>query len=143
MISYNMQCCGLKELSGLSSHRSPGAALKTLATRKSSYWGATSTSYENEPPRTIWAAHVIFTQAGKNAQYGYRLKDYIEKHDLGQVLATYAKVNPNSGNPLVTFIWTLNRGNWVEWVKSVRSTGKLPKVAKAVKPTEEPLGVPL
>ena len=51
---------------------------------------------------------MIFTQAGKGATYGDRFAEYILEHKLGDVTMTGVKVNPNSRNPLKTFVWTVD-----------------------------------
>lgn len=57
--------------------------------------------------------YLFFTQAvrpgtGMSVRYGERFANYIKEHDLGFVTQTGENVNPNSGNNLTVWIWTVD-----------------------------------
>lgn len=107
-------CCGVKELSGISDHANPLAVLQR-------YVAEVRTMY-NRPKGgrfmfTPGGAHMFFTQAGNGVVYGENLAAYIEKNELGTIIRSPGRVNPNSGNNLIVFLWTLNQKNLKAWVK--------------------------
>jgi hypothetical protein len=94
-------CCGVREIDGLAFYDGkPEEAMKVVAK---------NTVYDH-----TWR-HALFTQAGKGKRYGTNFATYITKHKLGTVVATPTKVNPNSGNPLKAFIWTINWPAFKKW----------------------------
>jgi hypothetical protein len=103
MLEDLLGCCGVREIDGLSLHREPEDALKGVAL---------SAAYDHK-----WR-HAIFTQAGKGKRYGVQFAAYITKHKLGTVVASPTKVNPNSGNPLKAFIWTVNWPAFRKWASA-------------------------
>lgn len=100
-IEDGFQCCGLGEMSGLSDFRRPELALKSL--------------FRDDSGLLLRQPHLIFTQAGRGATYGKRFAAYLIKEGLGTVVATPSKTNPNSGNPLVAWIWTPNKKALKAW----------------------------
>jgi hypothetical protein len=46
---------------------------------------------------------------------GERLRTYILKHHLGSVLRSRVKTNPNSGNDIRVFIWTVDYKKFKSW----------------------------
>jgi hypothetical protein len=94
-------CCGIREIDGLSGHRTPEAVLKDLRGR----------FHEDHKWR-----HAVFSQAGKRSTYGKRFAAYITKEKLGTVVETETKVNPNSKNPLKAFIWTIDWDAMRKWL---------------------------
>lgn len=101
-IEDGFQCCGLGEISGLSDYRKPELALKSLFR-------------DSGDGLLLRQPHLIFTQAGRGATYGKRFAAYLVKEGLGTVVATPSKTNPNSGNPLVAWIWTTNKKALKKW----------------------------
>lgn len=83
-------CCGVRDIDGLSDHsRNMEGAFRL-------FW----------PQFT--GAFALFTCPTKN-KYGERFKKYIEKHKLGSVVETERRKNPNSGNMLRAYLWTLDK----------------------------------
>lgn len=52
--------------------------------------------------------YVIFTQAKKMEHYGKAFAAFIEKHALGSVIHTTFNKNPNSGNFVKVWVWTVD-----------------------------------
>lgn len=93
-----ISCCGVGEIDGLGDCEDAAHAMSSLLR-------------DNGVPRQPF---VIFTQATSRANvtsYGNRFRAYILKHKLGTVLASAGKVNPNSGNHVKVFLWTVHKGN--------------------------------
>jgi hypothetical protein len=91
-------CCGLRELSDLSD---------TIADNVRTVW-------EDMKDHETFYPHVFFTDAyarGEKASgtNGYKLAQLIEKNKLGVITASPAKINPNSGNKLVVWVWTVDK----------------------------------
>lgn len=88
-------CCGVGEIDGLSGYDSTQDALEALFR-------------DNGIPRQPF---VIFTQATsqRRESYGDRFKAYLEAEGLGEVSVSGYKANPNSGNFVKVFVWTVNR----------------------------------
>lgn len=88
-------CCGVGEIDGLSEHDSAPHALEALLR-------------DNNVPRQPF---IIFTQATSTRKEGYgdRFKAYLEKQGLGEVSVSGYRTNPNSGNFVKVFVWTVNQ----------------------------------
>lgn len=50
---------------------------------------------------------IVFTD-NDSCEDGDELRDYIKKHNLGTVVVTRKAVNPNSGNYVKVYVWTVN-----------------------------------
>ena len=155
-VNYYMDCCGVKELSGLSSYPEPELAMRALGTQlypdpdknqaliaavrarakkdgKSSY----AFGYMGVQPMPVEAHAVydsidqysrfrfaIFTEAHNPTQtedlgpkYGQRFAAMIRKKGLGDLIETGRHINPNSGNKLKVWVWTIDHAALVGWLK--------------------------
>ena len=94
----NLACCGIKEIDGLSRTKYPAEAMYSLL-------------YNCEGFR-----YIIFSQAGAKAKYGERFANFIYRHKLGSIVSTRGVYkNPNSGNILKAWIWTVDTKACNEW----------------------------
>lgn len=85
-------CCGLIELASIGQDATPHDSLKSAMI--------------NGPFR---CAFVIFSVITPRKEVGERLKEYIEKEKLGEVVyQTAPTTNPNSGNDLIVYLWHVN-----------------------------------
>ena len=128
MYLNSMECCGLREIHGISQHRDPEVAFKRLINdnKESDWcWDDTRKSPPNWPSNWRFA---VFTQAGARSRYGNKFAAYIKANNLGEVIETATKVNPNSSNPLKTFVWTLNHQRVVEHAKALGIHVKIGRV---------------
>lgn len=115
MYIQETSCCGLKEIEHLSSCASPLDAIRKLI-----YYYTTSEDEDgNDLDKPAFAspefAHLIFTEAigphgdkPNKRHYGASLARFIRKHELGSVVASSSAVNPNSGNFVRVYTWTIN-----------------------------------
>lgn len=116
MYLSSYSCCGVREIGTLGAHRGPGEALWAFASEVgyNGIPGIANRGFGNDRFR-----FVIFSQAqsvpGKDLKYGDKFAAYIANHDLGEVISTGIHVNPNSGNHLKVFVWTIDH----EAVKSL------------------------
>lgn len=109
-INDQLDCCGLREMSGIY-YGTPQSTIMEFADNSYQDYDLIS-RYENANFR-----HVIFSQAGSKATYGRKLAAFITKHRLGTVVSSLTKVNPNTGNPLKVWIWTVNHQRTYNWWK--------------------------
>ena len=91
--------CGVRELTGLSQPS------KTLIQQVMKAKGKTA-MYED-------FIHVMFSDNVETSEFrktssGIRLAKLIEKEKLGNLMVTSPRVNPNSGNHIQTWIWSVN-----------------------------------
>lgn len=58
-------------------------------------------------------SHIIFTQAtnkkNMKKEYGEDLAKLIRRHHLGRVQRSHPSPNPQTGNTITTFTWTVNK----------------------------------
>jgi len=94
----DIQCCGIKELRGIS-NRLPQDILNDIAEE----WFV-------DVPR----AYMIFSCESKYAA-GRQLEKFIKHNNLGTVVRTKSKVNPNSGNLLSVWLWAVNNTAFKKW----------------------------
>ena len=173
-INDGMNCCGLRELSGLSKATSPETAMLDIATNAfgeiapkaegkkvnpykkpkdkkwqtipNSFWGDRYWTRDNgervyeyqaqewEDGRRYYGdddegdkfwRYAVFTQAGKNATYGKKFAALIRREKLGEVVQATTKTvkNPNSGNILKAWVWTVNYPALKKWAVKYVSKG--------------------
>lgn len=65
--------------------------------------------------------YVVFSQARKSHNYGIDFAAYIRENNLGSLVETDFNTNPNTGNPIKAWIWT------VDWIA-------LKRFASGIKP---------
>jgi len=95
-----MACCGLRELTGIRYLRGTSQQRLNTMLSQASFTGR--------------FCEVIFTWAGRrrpttDRTYGRMLARIIRDKNLGTVTTINPVENPNSGNYVETFIWTLDR----------------------------------
>lgn len=114
----NLACCGVKEMQNIARHRTPEAILQAFCENRFAI--QTDDSYIGPVGNgKLRAAHFLFTQAGEGPRnhYGYDLEYYIRENNLGLVMRTEPKRNPNSRRMLVAFIWTPDEKRLKTWWK--------------------------
>lgn len=97
-------CCGIREIYGIG-NKTPELILYSLG-------------YYLDQGEGISGAHYLFsdnTGAQDGVHYGEVFRDYIINHELGTVLETPFKHNPNSGNMLKAFLWTIDQPAFDRW----------------------------
>ena len=111
----SMTCCGVDELSGISRQAPEGTILDLLRDGGEGF----------ETDHDILKGDkrfTIFTQATKRRGgprgYGERLSKYIVDSGMGSVVGIGGDVkNPNSGNYLKVFVWTMDWAGVLAWLK--------------------------
>lgn len=109
-----MECCGFREICNLSGI-GPERAIKEICDAQfvSRY---ASNSYSITRVLDLSLSHAVFTEV-QNGTYGKNLAAYIRKHKLGTVIGSRISTNPNSGNRLKGYIWTINKRALSAWHK--------------------------
>jgi hypothetical protein len=93
-------CCGFKEIDGLNDN-----------TAKESLNQVCEDFFNGED-----AAFLFFTGVSKK-RYGQNFKRLITKLKLGKIIETEAKRNPNSGNKIKAWIWSVNKPKFKQYAK--------------------------
>lgn len=93
-------CCGVREISYLGVDDDPKLSIRTLG----------EAIYNTS--RSHRFRHAFFTQANNpqaaSRTYGEKFAAYITEHKLGKVVESDEQINPNSGNSLKVWIWTVD-----------------------------------
>lgn len=100
-------CCGVRELHGLSEYSTPERAMAQLGQLLGLKAIMVFNDQEHVAGQNVNWRHLLFGQNRTNT-YGDRFRAYILEHKLGTVVETDTQVNPNSGNPLKIFVWTVD-----------------------------------
>lgn len=102
----DMSCCGVREMNGLED--TPKETLQEMCAE----------ICRGECDHTRWPLfrYAIFSDTHRSRK-GINLAAYIQRHRLGSVISTRWNVNPNSGNRLKVWTWTLNSTNLKTWWK--------------------------
>lgn len=107
-INY-VTCCGIKELHGLNAVNGVVPPILTNAVEK-----------EIEGIARLRGAHynayMFFSDVAGN-KGGPRLKEYIEKNGLGEVVTMPTRRNFNSGNDITMWIWVVDHEAFDQWTK--------------------------
>jgi hypothetical protein len=127
-------CCGVREISLLSSYTDPKVAMRMFGQGLFS-------KRPGEQKTSPMFRYVVFTQAqAQNTRltetgYGYRFAAYIREHNLGTLIDTPFNVNPNSNNNLKMWVWTVDlevtKRHWEELDKE-HQTERQAALAKPV-----------
>lgn len=97
-------CCGVKELDGISAFRSAKQVM-------GEFYNEITNNF-NCPPI------ILFTGVSKKG-YAQKLKLYIKRNKLGAVVNTKPVKNPNSGNLIEAFLWTVNYKALEKWSDNI------------------------
>lgn len=93
-------CCGVRDIDDLSYNR----------TAKESMLAVCEMFYNED----MQGAFCLFTGTTRG-KYAKRFRDYIINNGLGEVIETPAKINPNSGNRLKAYLWTIDQDGLAVW----------------------------
>lgn len=105
MIVYQMNgCCGFSEIHGLGDGDSAEKSMKTF------------TDHIRIVRFGVTFSHVLFTATAR-AKYGRAFAAYITAHELGDLVCSSLGKNPNSGNKIQGWIWTVNPVQLRAWAK--------------------------
>jgi hypothetical protein len=100
------ECCGIRELDGIMSDNDARKSVVDAA--------------EQWHEEDVDGAFVFFSSFGSSTA-GQNIAAYIEKYKLGTVMKTRPTLNPNSGNVLTMWVWTVNKRNFRRfWRKTKR-----------------------
>lgn len=97
MYLYSLECCGIREIDGLSDYLdNPEEAFYSLVSKNTS-----------ADTHLFGCGALLFTQAGKVNNYGKNFAKFIKDNDLGVVTEVPGFRNPNTGNVIYAFIWAV------------------------------------
>lgn len=99
-------CCGLREINGLSGYDNAKDAMMDLCEMLDS-----GDNGEDLPPNF---AFILFTGIVRDDS-GQKFAEYIRRHGLGNVRAGTETKNPNSGNIINAWVWSVNGSKLEQW----------------------------
>ncbi len=107
-------CCGLTEFYNFDNYRSAKDVVKSIIRgllHPVNIWQQKD-SIDEFPP------FILFTDTKSTAgSKGEKLEKYIKINKLGTVKKTPYRINPNSGNKVQCYLWTINKTNLKAWNK--------------------------
>jgi len=117
----SMQCCGFREISGLSEKGDSVHHLKEFCKHFNRVPGSYLPRERATPPtlKDFSVSHAVFTATGR-AKYGRAFAALITQEGLGELVCSTLADNPNSGHKVQGWIWTINKQALVEWYKEHR-----------------------
>lgn len=92
-------CCGVTEIDGIMGVE-PDEILKGIRSEVVAY-----SDYRRDT-LVMQCAHVMFTDLG-NQEWAKKLAKFIAKNDMGLVIRTKARRNPNTGRNVGVWIWSV------------------------------------
>ncbi len=101
----------MKEYSGIGRHQTPESALLEMS------------SLLTRAPFIVFSDVVRKKHKGakRNTSNAYNTYLYIRKHNLGTISKSDVLKNPNSGNMLQTYLWSVNRRRLKVWAAKERT----------------------
>ena len=116
-----MGCCGIKELTGLSYCVDAKTAMQDFAVltclrKAEAYQKDGSLKWIHAP--VVNFRYVVFSQAHKESAYGLKFAAFIRDQGLGTLEETGFSINPNSGNQLKAWIWTVDHDALKSWAEA-------------------------
>lgn len=119
-LNQDWQCCGFREIGHLLEDSNPermfASFLKATELRPLSDWQKDRPEYQTkayeQARRQDKFRYALFSGANveipKRAIYSDKFAKFIEANKLGSVMASDWNLNPNSGNQLKVFLWTID-----------------------------------
>lgn len=107
----NMDCCGMREIDGLASYKTPEEAMTAFILR-----GIEDSDADPFNDEDGGYCHVVFSQGV--GEYGNKFAAFIRSKHLGTVKGSRPALNPNTGNIVTAWIWTLDRDRLKKWSKA-------------------------
>ena len=116
MYFSTVSCCGIREIGDLSSHKTPQQAVAAFVKQ-------TLKAYRSNFRYAIFSEAVYEGYPGSRPRkpYGRAFAAYLKTEKLGRVAATAWNKNPNSGNNLKAWIWTVDWEALQAWEKKHKS----------------------
>lgn len=106
MYFNHMDCCGVKEISGIRYDYRHPRPLKMLR----DIWAMAE--------RAKWGfAFLVFTDHN-STRNGQKFAEFLRKHDLGEIVETKKKRNSNSGNMVRVWVWGVNKRKMKAFAKT-------------------------
>lgn len=105
-------CCGVREYSGLNGRN------KEILEYVIDYRFAIGHRLGQYMPENF--RYLIFTD-NREFENGDSLRNFITERNLGTVIETASNHNPNSGNMVKVYIWTLDDKALMTWYNSARA----------------------
>lgn len=97
-------CCGVREFDCVDDYDDPLQLLLRFCVE------------ENVDGNFLNYAFVVFTDR-VNSKRGQKLANYIVKNNLGRIVESRAKINPNTSNKIKVWIWDIDNINLKRWYK--------------------------
>ena len=98
-------CCGVNFIDEISVDSSTTVTLMDVCFKK----------YEGEWGEVEEQAFLIFTDNVSESIAGKNLAKFIEEHELGIIVKTRQRKNPNTGNSVKVWVWSPNERNLKAW----------------------------
>lgn len=105
-ILRDTSCCGVHEIEAL--ERTAKESLLEICEEKYG-WGASQQAF------------ILFTDITTSVR-GRKLSKYITDNNLGDIIKTASKVNPNSGNRVTVWVWAVNEKRLLAWWNKNKSS---------------------
>ena len=127
-----VSCCGVREINGVSEHRTGPAVLRQFAAY---IYGASD--YMRPYAGSARFRFAFFTQAYRpsgirpTTGYGERLAACIRHLNVGNVIETEEAINPNSGNNLKMWVWQVDHDALKAWWEADKKQGSKRQIRKA------------
>ncbi len=104
---YGTSCCGVRDISGISSFPDPEESMKRIL-------------FEFIPNGRPSCGLMIFTY-NEDYEYGQDFVEYIKENKLGKVTLSEPFENPNTNNPIVLGTWLPNEANCIKLLSTFKS----------------------
>lgn len=125
MYLREMNCCGMREMADLEFTDNAKSAMEEFimeAIPVRDHYNWKNNKYEKLAELRF--SHVVFSEAKDGSgNYGENFAAFIRRHRLGTVVASQRRRNPNSGNLLKFWVWTLNKRGLVRWANQNKVRG--------------------
>lgn len=112
----NLNCCGIKEINGITYTRDVTRILDELRAQMML--------------TTRSCAFFIFSDNYRSSPYGDALASYIQAEGLGTVRTSNQKINPNSNNYVKVYVWEINQEAWRNFMSGVKTLKKSPPLVR-------------
>lgn len=111
----NLECCGIKEIVEIGEtfqrYENISIVIKNVCDKRY------SETTKGHSAFYVFSDIIDADDDDWKMNAGIALKKYISSKNLGTTIETTKKVNPNSGNTLKVWIWTVNNKNLLAWYK--------------------------
>lgn len=126
MYSNSNISCGVGQLHGFSRFKTPREFIYDAFIEIDSYSGEADGEADQDTPFFIFSDVITYRYNNEEQRRdklltGQRFATWLKRRNLGTVIASSPKINPNSGNKIRVWVWEVNKPALIKLLASMEA----------------------